>query len=50
MKIIAEGHNYVSYSFKRGEKRPEKLPRKPFIGAKLKLCSRCKQHGVFEYT
>ena len=50
MKLVAEGRNFVSYSFKRGEERPEKLPQNVPTGSKLKLCSLCKQRGVFEYT
>ncbi len=48
MKIVAEGRNFVSYRFKKGEERPALLPRK--TPPKLKMCSRCKRPGVFEYT
>ena len=50
MKIVAEGANFVSYRFKKGEEHPEKIPRKAPAGTMLKLCSKCKQRGVFEYT
>ena len=50
MKLIAEGQHFVSYRFEPGEEHPEKLPRQVPTGSKLKLCSRCKQLGVFDYT
>ena len=50
MKIVVQGTNYISYGFKRGEERPEILPPKSPRDSMLRLCSHCKQRGVFEYT
>ena len=52
MNIIGEGPNWTSYRFKVGEK-PGVLPSLgKGIGSSIsfKMCSRCKQKGVFEYT
>ena len=50
MKLIAEGLTYASYSLEPGEERPKEMPMKAPRYAKLRMCSQCKQRGVFEST
>ncbi len=50
MKLIGEGKTYVSYRYGPGEKRPKVLPLKAPSGVSFRVCSHCKERGVFEYT